>query len=560
MLRTSFAKRLISRNALRLEAVALSLCALPVMAAVVDSGPINIVIPDTTDGLYLNVVTLANGGTASAAPGWDVNPYSSVVATNFTLWGPTANTWYNPQGIITGNYNLPPGTTIQGADAAFFRPGGSNDVGPQFTLNSDQNFLGFRFANEANGGQIHFGYMQVQFGANVSTRTITRIFYEDVAGTAITIPVGVVDIAPTLTYSPTTAAGVIFPGGTAGSTSATIDISTTGAEGAGATAVTGCAISGPGAASFGAVSTTPADGIFNTGTTSGSIDLTCTRGPAEATATLSCTETATPTVAGSPFTRTWTLTCPEAIVPDVAPVAAIAAATLSGGSGTVTPTLTTPAEGTGSTTLSCSIPATAPSNFAITSNAAQTISTVAAPLAIGLSCEPQVAASTATLTCTQTATPGPNPADATATITCPAAATSVTAGPVSGTTVTLPSIILPASSASAAWSFTATGGPAVVTCTASGDGFSVSPASLNLTAGGAGSVTVTYSGSGIGTFNGSLDCTTTGSGGPFSYPLVATVGAPAVAVTVPSLGVASFWALILGALGLGMLSVARVRD
>lgn len=222
--------------------------------------------------------------------------------------------------------------------------------------------------------------------------------------------------APTLTYSPDTATGVTFPGGPAGVANATIGISAAGAVGAGQSAVTGCAITGPGQASFGAATTTPANGIFNSATTTGSIDLSCTRGLTVANASLTCTETATPTVAGSPFTRIWALTCP-AITP-VAPVAAVAATTLTAGSGSVTPTITTPAQGSGSTQFACSIPLTAPSNFTITSNASQTITTTTA--AIGLTCVQQAAITTATLTCTQTATPGPNPADATALITCPA--------------------------------------------------------------------------------------------------------------------------------------------
>ena len=44
--------------------------------AIVYSGPVNIPIPDTADGLYVNVVTGANGLTAVA--GWDINPYSAL--------------------------------------------------------------------------------------------------------------------------------------------------------------------------------------------------------------------------------------------------------------------------------------------------------------------------------------------------------------------------------------------------------------------------------------------------------------------------------------------------
>lgn len=450
MISTPFAKRRVSRNALLVQAAALCLCAAPAMAAVVDSGPVNIVIPDTTDGLYVNVVTGASGALGSAAPGWDVNPYSAVVGTSFNLWGPTTNTWFNPQGLVTGNYNLPIGTVVQGAVGAFFRPGGANDLASQFTLNSDQNFVGFRFANEANGGQNHFGYLQIQFGANIGTRSIVRMFYEDVAETPITVSAGAVNTAPTLTYSPTTAAGVTFPGGAAGNASASIAITATGAAGTGTTTVTGCAISGAGAGSFGAVSTTPANGTFDVATTSGSIDLSCTRGAAEATASLACTETATPP-GGAPVTRTWALTCP-------------------------------------------------------------------------------------------------------------AAASTVNPGTVSGTTVTLPGIVLPASSATTSLSFTAAGSPAVVTCTATGAGFSASPSPLSLAVGVPGTVTVTYTGSTPGTFTGTLDCTTSGSGGPFTYPLVATVGAPIIATTVPSMGAVSTWILVLSVLGLGMFFGARVRD
>lgn len=404
MIPKSLAKRLISRNALLIEAAALCLCAMPAMAALVDSGPVNVVIPDDADGLYFNVVTGAAGGSGGAAPGWDINPYSAAAGT-FNLWGATTNTWFNPQGVVTGNYNLPAGTVVQGAAAAFFRPGGANDLTAQFTLNSDQNFLGFRFANEANGGANHFGYIQVQFGATIGTRSIIRYVYEDVADTAITIPTGVVNTAPTLTYSPTTAAGVSFPGGAAGSVNSSITITSADASGTGQSAVTGCAITGAGAASFGAVSTTPADGIFNTTTTTGSINLSCTRGATAATASLSCTETATPTVAGSPFTRTWALTCPAA-------TAAVTPGTASGTTVTL-PAYTLPSAGS-STTLSF----TASGNAATVSCTATGAGFNATPnplnLAAGATGSVTVAYSgstagtfTGTLNCTTTGTGGP---------------------------------------------------------------------------------------------------------------------------------------------------------
>lgn len=402
---TPFAKRRVSRSALLVQAAALCLCAAPALAAVVDSGPINIVIPDNPDGLYLNVVTLAAAGTAGGAAGWDINPYSATAGTTFNLWGPTTTTWFNPQAVVGGNYNLPIGTVIQGAAAAFFRPGAGTNVGTQITLNSDQNFLGFRFANEANGGQNHFGYIQVQFGATVATRSIVRIVYDNVAETPVTVSAGVVNTAPTLTYSPTTAAGVTFPAGAAGAANASISITAAGAAGTGQSAVTGCAISGAGATSFGAVSTTPANGIFNSTTTTGSIDLTCTRGTTAATASLSCTETATPTVMGSPFTRTWALSCPAATAAVTPGTASGTAVTLpgynlpSGGSST---TLSFTASGSAAT-VSCTATG---AGFSVTPNPLNLAVGVAGSVTVTYS-GTSAGTFTGSLDCTTSGTGGP---------------------------------------------------------------------------------------------------------------------------------------------------------
>ncbi len=138
---------------------------------------VSINIPDNIDGVYLNVVTLASG-TASFA-GYDVNPYTAGAGA-FNLWGPTANTWF----ASGGNYNLAPNTVIGGADALFTRPGGVS-VAANFNLNSNQNLLGFRFVNEANANQVHFGWMRIAFGATYGQRTITEIGYESAAGVGI---------------------------------------------------------------------------------------------------------------------------------------------------------------------------------------------------------------------------------------------------------------------------------------------------------------------------------------------------------------------------------------
>ena len=148
-----------------------------------------------------------------------------------------------------------------------------------------------------------------------------------------------------------------------------------------------------------------------------------------------------------------------------------------------------------------------------------------------------------------------------AAITTGAGAAVVNPGTVSGTTVTLPAIHLPSTTSSSPLTFTASGGAASVTCTASGAGFSAAPSPLSLTPGVPGTVTVSYSGSSAGTFTGSLDCVTTASGGPFTYPLSVTVGqslAP-TPTTIPSLGTVGLWAMLLGFLGMGLFLTARNR-
>lgn len=138
---------------------------------------VSINVPNNVDGLYLNVVTMQQGSSSFA--GYDINPYSTS-ATALNLWGPTVNTWYS----VGGNYNLPPITMIGGPDSNFSRPG-STDVGSQFTMNSSNNVLGFRFVNEANGNQVHYGWIRMQFGANPGIRTIIEIGYESNAGVAV---------------------------------------------------------------------------------------------------------------------------------------------------------------------------------------------------------------------------------------------------------------------------------------------------------------------------------------------------------------------------------------
>jgi hypothetical protein len=152
-------------------------------ADLVDSGVVNIVIPDNIDGVYMNLVTGATG--TGPVAGWDINPYTAGSSPNgFHLWGATTTTWFASSGVIGGPYPTALGTSV-GPGGAFFRPGGGTNVGTQVTLNSP-NYFGVQFTNEALGNATNYAWLEITFGATASERAITRYVYEN-NGSAITV-------------------------------------------------------------------------------------------------------------------------------------------------------------------------------------------------------------------------------------------------------------------------------------------------------------------------------------------------------------------------------------
>ncbi len=149
------------------------------MAAIVDSGTVNLSVPATIDGLYLNFVT---GAFASLPPpaGWDFNPFQSAgpVLKFFTTAG---------AGQIVGSGTLAsvlaPGATI-GPASTFAAAGVVTATG--FLVTATQ-YVGVRFTNEVTTA-INYGYVQLQTTAGSGfPATIVRYVYEN-TGAAITIP------------------------------------------------------------------------------------------------------------------------------------------------------------------------------------------------------------------------------------------------------------------------------------------------------------------------------------------------------------------------------------
>ena len=88
-------------------------------AAVVHWQNANLLIPNTIDGLYINVETQATGSAGSVVAGWDINPYS---ATSLTWFNATGTGMMRFPGVTAGSAgSLALGTSVGSA--------GSNRLG-----------------------------------------------------------------------------------------------------------------------------------------------------------------------------------------------------------------------------------------------------------------------------------------------------------------------------------------------------------------------------------------------------------------------------------------------
>jgi hypothetical protein len=151
-------------------------------SAAVQYSAVNLSIPATIDGLYINVQTLATGSAGSVVAGWDINPYSE---TSLTWFNATGTGMLRFPGVTTGSAgNLAVGTIV-GATGSY--GSGAVTVGTaagNWQLNSINRF-GFRFI--AADGLTHYGWGTMVVGAAITNRTITEIAWETVAATPISV-------------------------------------------------------------------------------------------------------------------------------------------------------------------------------------------------------------------------------------------------------------------------------------------------------------------------------------------------------------------------------------
>ena len=317
----------VTRAALIALTAGLSLGASVAQAQVVDSGllatPIS--VPNTTAGVYLNVLTGATGATGTGLPGWDFNPWGSLTApAGLALFWPAPAT---SGGVSTaGVYdNMAVGATV-GPASTFIQtttPASAANLRLGGTV-----YVGMRFLNET-GSTLHYGFVQMTTTAPTGfPAQIVRYVFNATPNTAVTItaPGGGGTTPPQFGFTPAAGSTVAATGGTTvgstGNLSIAVAVATAGSgTGTAATTTTTCTAPTAPFAGFGQTVTAVGTGAITGGPLAG----TCTLGAAAATQTLTCVENR----GGTPTTRTWTLNCPAGTAPPVATVPVNATSTWS---------------------------------------------------------------------------------------------------------------------------------------------------------------------------------------------------------------------------------------
>lgn len=155
-------------------------------AALIYSGIVNINVPSTVAGVYLNVVTGISSSVPTFAPGWDLNPWGN---TSLNIWTNNLANPANTDGVIvdyaSGSSttlidNLPLGAFVD-ATSSYGRTAGTETTGATaFNLNSSSNIIGFRFYNEPTS-RMNYGWARFSLSSATAAqpRTLIEYAYDD---------------------------------------------------------------------------------------------------------------------------------------------------------------------------------------------------------------------------------------------------------------------------------------------------------------------------------------------------------------------------------------------
>ncbi len=155
--------------------------------AVIYSGPLNISIPESFDGVYIDIDTGASGS-STTVPGWDVNPFfgGSVIAVNGSFQ-PVADGPTNTSVI----QRLDVDEEIDGSRIFMATPGGSSEhMGPASNQFKEgvESYFAFEFVPEGSSTTC-YGWVSLEVTANNPGGRVTGWAYES---TGAPIKVGAV--------------------------------------------------------------------------------------------------------------------------------------------------------------------------------------------------------------------------------------------------------------------------------------------------------------------------------------------------------------------------------
>lgn len=149
---------------------------------------VNLDIPATTEGLYVNLVSGLSGQTEGAVPGFDIDVYAAA-STDPTgqlrfYWGSASNGGAGV-AVIADTYAVLAGGQLIGPDSLFTRAAFAGDTSAWQA--GVTGYLGLRFRNETDGG-IKYGWLQLTTTPALGfPATINGWCFED-SGAAISTP------------------------------------------------------------------------------------------------------------------------------------------------------------------------------------------------------------------------------------------------------------------------------------------------------------------------------------------------------------------------------------
>jgi hypothetical protein len=148
----------------------------------------DLAVPNTTEGLYLNLVTAVSGPSEGSVPGFDINIYAAASTDPSGqlkfYWGP-ATTGGAGVASVGDTYAVLEGGAVVGPDSLFTRAA--------FTGNTDAwqagvtGFLGLRFRDEANE-EIRYGWLLLSTSAPMGFPAVILGWCFEDSGAAISIP------------------------------------------------------------------------------------------------------------------------------------------------------------------------------------------------------------------------------------------------------------------------------------------------------------------------------------------------------------------------------------